>query len=92
MLTIIDWLYFVVNSLYIKKPLTIIRQRLFQRCLAESNRCSRFCRPVPNRSAKAPLIGNAKITLFLLSANISALKRLEKLWNMMTGWLNIPYN
>ena len=24
------------------------------RCLAESNRCSRFCRPVPNRSAKAP--------------------------------------
>lgn len=27
---------------------------LFERCLAESNRCSRFCRPVPNRSAKAP--------------------------------------
>ena len=26
----------------------------FLRCLAESNRCSRFCRPVPNRSAKAP--------------------------------------
>ena len=26
----------------------------FWRCLAESNRCSRFCRPVPNRSAKAP--------------------------------------
>ena len=26
----------------------------FERCLAESNRCSRFCRPVPNRSAKAP--------------------------------------
>ena len=25
-----------------------------ERCLAESNRCSRFCRPVPNRSAKAP--------------------------------------
>lgn len=27
---------------------------LSKRCLAESNRCSRFCRPVPNRSAKAP--------------------------------------
>ena len=26
----------------------------FERCLAESNRSSRFCRPVPNRSAKAP--------------------------------------
>ena len=26
----------------------------FWRCLAESNRCTRFCRPVPNHSAKAP--------------------------------------
>ena len=31
-----------------------ISEGLFERCLAESNRCSRFCRPVPNRSAKAP--------------------------------------
>ena len=34
-------------------PLSYLRG-IFLRCLAESNRCSRFCRPVPNRSAKAP--------------------------------------
>ena len=34
-------------------PLSYLRG-IFERCLAESNRCSRFCRPVPNRSAKAP--------------------------------------
>ena len=36
-----------------KMPLSYLRG-IFWRCLAESNRCSRFCRPVPNRSAKAP--------------------------------------
>ena len=36
-----------------KMPLSYLRG-IFLRCLAESNRCSRFCRPVPNRSAKAP--------------------------------------
>ena len=34
-------------------PLSYLRG-ILERCLAESNRCSRFCRPVPNRSAKAP--------------------------------------
>ena len=28
---------------------------IFQRCEAESDCCSRFCRPVPNHSAIAPL-------------------------------------
>lgn len=37
-----------------KKTAPQISEGLFERCLAESNRCSRFCRPVPNRSAKAP--------------------------------------
>ena len=27
----------------------------FLRCLAESNRLERFCRPLPNRSDKAPV-------------------------------------
>ena len=52
-----------------KKEADLFSRPHFVRCLAESNRCSRFCRPVPNRSAKAPLFGNAKIMLFLLSAN-----------------------
>ena len=26
----------------------------FARCLAESNRSTRFCRPLPNRSVKTP--------------------------------------
>lgn len=25
------------------------------RCLSDSNQCRRFCRPLPNHSAKAPL-------------------------------------
>lgn len=37
---------------------------VFVRCLAESNRCSRFCRPVPNRSAKAPLFVDCKDNAF----------------------------
>ena len=36
-------------------PLSYLRG-ILERCLAESNRCSRFCRPVPNRSAKAPFL------------------------------------
>ena len=36
-----------------KMPLSYLKG-IFLRCLAESNRSSRFCRPVPNRSAKAP--------------------------------------
>ncbi len=40
---------------YEKHPLNELRG-CFLRCLAESNRCSRFCRPVPNRSAKAPFL------------------------------------
>ncbi len=41
------------NIFIYKVALTYVRAT-FWRCLAESNRCSRFCRPVPNRSAKAP--------------------------------------
>ena len=37
----------------LKIPLSYLRG-ILERCLAESNRSSRFCRPVPNRSAKAP--------------------------------------
>ena len=29
---------------------------LFVRCLAESNRSTRFCRPLPNRSVKTPCV------------------------------------
>ncbi len=45
-------------------------EREVERCLAESNRCSRFCRPVPNRSAKAPFrIGIANIRFLTVTAN-----------------------
>ncbi len=45
-------------------------EREVKRCLAESNRCSRFCRPVPNRSAKAPFrIGIANIRFLTVTAN-----------------------
>ena len=44
---------------------------IFVRCLAESNRCSRFCRPVPNRSAKAPFsYWDCKYTDFYLNCKI----------------------
>ena len=35
-----------------------------KRYLADSNCCNRFCRPVPNHSAKVPLFWTAKIVLF----------------------------
>ena len=45
----------------------------FSRCLAESNRSTRFCRPLPNRSVKTPcsvatsfLISECKGTAFIL--------------------------
>ena len=33
-----------------------------KRCLAESNRSTRFCRPLPNRSVKTPFISEATIS------------------------------
>ena len=35
---------------------------LLKRCLAESNRSTRFCRPLPNRSVKTPFISEATIS------------------------------
>ena len=35
-----------------RKP--FLKDFLFSRCLAESNRSTRFCRPLPNRSVKTP--------------------------------------
>ena len=35
-----------------RKP--FLKDFLFVRCLAESNRSTRFCRPLPNRSVKTP--------------------------------------
>ena len=41
------------KQIYKQSPLqTSVRAIL--RCIAESNRCPRFCRPVPNHSANAP--------------------------------------
>ena len=55
-------------------PLSYLRG-IFERCLAESNRSSRFCRPVPNRSAKAPffVLGLQIYELFL---NLQPLKQI----------------
>ena len=51
-------------------PLSYLRG-IFLRCLAESNRCSRFCRPVPNRSAKAPFpVWDCKYRYFYLICKI----------------------
>ena len=53
-----------------KMPLSYLRG-IFERCLAESNRCSRFCRPVPNRSAKAPFpVWDCKYRYFYLICKI----------------------
>ena len=50
-----------------KMPLSYLRG-IFLRCLAESNRSSRFCRPVPNRSAKAPYFAlGLQIYAFILN-------------------------
>ena len=38
-----------------ENPLYSVVEGVFLRCEAESNRCTRFCRPVPNRSAIAPI-------------------------------------
>ena len=35
---------------------------LLKRCLAESNRSTRFCRPLPNRSVKTPFVSEATIS------------------------------
>ena len=37
-----------------RKP--FLKDFLFARCLAESNRSTRFCRPLPNRSVKTPCV------------------------------------
>ena len=54
-----------------RKP--FLKDFLFVRCLAESNRSTRFCRPLPNRSVKTPcsvatsfLISECKGTAFIL--------------------------
>ena len=49
-----------------------------KRCLAESNRCSRFCRPVPNRSAKAPLFVECKDNAFSFIRKYFFLKTVVK--------------
>ena len=39
------------------------------RCVEESNRCSRFCRPMPSHSANAPLgLRTAKVAIILETA------------------------
>ena len=51
-----------------------------KRCLAESNRSTRFCRPLPNRSVKTPFVSEATISelrvqrynFYLVSPNFSA--------------------
>ena len=39
-----------------KKGSPCWRTSFFMRCLAESNRSTRFCRPLPNRSVKTPCV------------------------------------
>ena len=51
-----------VRRYLITKGLTIVSP-FVMRCQAESNCCTWFCRPVPNHSAMAPWLGNAKIKL-----------------------------
>lgn len=53
---------------------------LLKRCLAESNRSTRFCRPLPNRSVKTPFVSEATISelrvqrynFYLVPPNFSA--------------------
>ena len=42
------------RKLWKTKKETLLKDFLFARCLAESNRSTRFCRPLPNRSVKTP--------------------------------------
>ena len=56
-----------------KTPLSIA-ERGFLRCLAESNRSTRFCRPVPNRSAKAPSLLDCKYTQNISLSKLSGQK------------------
>ena len=51
-----------VRRYLITKELTTVSS-FVMRCQAESNCCTWFCRPVPNHSAMAPWLGNAKIKL-----------------------------
>ena len=39
-----------------EKRKSLLKNFLFMRCLAESNRSTRFCRPLPNRSVKTPCV------------------------------------
>lgn len=51
----------------IKKPLMRITPGdFFRRSEAESNRCGRFCRPLPDRSATRPFVGAANIQIFTI--------------------------
>ena len=45
-----------------KKGSPYWRTSFFMRCLAESNRSTRFCRPLPNRSVKTPFVSEATIS------------------------------
>ena len=49
-----------------KNRFVITDKAIFKRSLAESNCCKRFCRPVPNHSAKEPFVvlTSAKLLCF----------------------------
>ena len=56
-----------------KQKRKLVEKLPLLRCLAESNRSTRFCRPLPNRSVKTPcsvatsfLISECKGTAFIL--------------------------
>lgn len=65
------------SNVYNSKPPLSITERGLKRCVAESNHCCRFCRPVPDHSANAPnLLADYKYSyIFCISkifpANIS---------------------
>ena len=45
-----------------KKEIQMNEFPFLKRCLAESNRSTRFCRPLPNRSVKTPFVSEATIS------------------------------
>ena len=52
----------LVRGIKQKKEIQMNEFPFLKRCLAESNRSTRFCRPLPNRSVKTPFVSEATIS------------------------------
>lgn|GEM_PF-1889441 len=72
----------------IKKPLIGKQSRVnYLRSEAESNRCRRFCRPLPDRSATRPFVGGANIQIFTIISSRGPQMSLTYFANLIANFI-----